>query len=209
MRVLQIFLVVGVDPLLLMIRSLHRLLHQMVLGNRSKIFLHFSVVEDLITSYLFELHGVQLVLLLLLLLHHFGLSNLHFSLEIDLVNLVLIQSLEVVWFDSVRSQHAHLSLRVLSHEIVVISELELVRLLLCPGLVLLNLPLFFLLGHDLIDVVRVDLVLRPRLIVLVLRLLQQVIEFQGLLVEQLVNCLIESLLRLLLADLLLAPIPLL
>lgn len=209
MRVLQIFLVVGVDPLLLMIRSLHRLLHQMVLGNRSKIFLHFSVVEDLITSYLFELHGVQLVLLLLLLLHHFGLSYLHFSLEINLVNLVLIQSLEVVWFDSMRSQHAHLSLRVLSHEIVVISELELVRLLLCPGLVLLNLPLFFLLGHDLIDVVRVDLVLRPRLIVLVLRLLQQVIEFQGLLVEQLVNCLIESLLRLLLADLLLAPIPLL
>jgi len=208
-RVLQIFLVVGVDPLLLMIRSLHCLLHQMVLGNRSKIFLHFSVVENLITSYLFELHGVQLVLLLLLLLHHFGLSDLHFSLEINLVNLVLIQSLKVVRFDSVWSQHAHLSLRVLSHEIVVISELELVRLLLCPGLVLLNLPLFFLLGHDLIDVVRVDLVLRPRLIVLVLRLLQQVIEFQGLLVEQLVNCLLESLLRLLLADLLLAPIPLL
>ena len=105
-----------------------------------------------------------------------------------------------------RGQHAHFSLRVFSHEIMIIGKLQLVLLELSPGLVHFNFPLFLLLRQDLIDVVRVLLVLRPGLIVLLLCLLEDLIEFERLLVEQIVHRLLQVLLLRLLGDLLLTPV---
>lgn len=132
MLVLHVLLVVRVDPLGLRVGSVHCLLHKVVLLDGPEISLHFSVVQYLLAALLLELHGVELVLLFLLVAHHFGLSYLHFALEINLIDLVLVQALEVVWFDAVRGEHAHLCLRILSHEIVIIGKLKLMVLLLVP-----------------------------------------------------------------------------
>ena len=194
MGVFHIFLVVGVNPFLFVISCLDSLLHQVVLSHTSEILLHFAIVEDLVSSYLFQLHRVQLVLLLLLLLHHFGLANLHFALQVNLVDLVLVQALEVVGFHAMGCQHADLGLRVLGHEIMVIGILELMLLELRPSLVHLQFPFLLLLSHDFVDVVRVDFVLCPRFIVVFLGLLQDLIEFQCLLIEQVVDSLLQLLL---------------
>ena len=195
MGVVHIFLVVGVNPLLLFVGGLCRLLHFVVLGHRSELPLHFAVIQDLVSSYLLELHSVELVLLLLLLPHHLSLSHLHFALKVDLVDLILVQALEVVWLHTMWGEHAHLGLRIFSHEIMVIGKLQFVFLELGPRLMHLDLPFLLLLCQDLIDIVGVDLVLRPSLIMLFLRLLQNVVEIQSLLIEQIVNRLLQFLLR--------------
>ena len=107
------------------------------------------------------------------------------------------------------SQHAHLSLRVLSHEIVVISEFQFMLFQLCPSLMLFDFPLFLFLSQYFVDIVRVLLVLPSSFIMLLLSLFQNIVEFQGLVIEQVVHRLFQSLLRLLLGNLLLAPISLL
>ena len=191
MRGLHILLVVRINPLLLVFICLYRLFHKVVLGHRSKISLHFAIVKDLVSSNFLELHGIQLILFLLLVFHHVGFADLHFALQIDLVNMVLIKALKVIWLHTVWRQHAHLSLRVLSHEIMIIGIFKLMLLELCPRIVHRDFPLLLLLGEDLIDVVGVDLVLRPRLIVVLLSLLQDLVEFQRLLVKEFVNGLLQ------------------
>lgn len=150
-------------------------------------------MKYLVSSYLLELHCIQLILFLLLLFHHVLFADLHFALQIDLVNMVLIKALEVIWLHAVWCQHAHLGLRILGHEIMIVCIFKLMLLELCPRIVHLDFPLPLLLGEDLIDVVGVDLVLRPRLIVVLLSLLQDLVEFQRLLVKEFVNGLLQLL----------------
>ena len=148
----------------------------------------------MLTPDLLQLHSIQLILLFLLFAHHFCLSDLHFALEVDLIDLVLVQSFEVVWLYAMWSQHAHLRLRILSHEIVVIGKIKLVLFLLVPQFALF-LFAFLLFGiQDVINIVGVNLVLFASFVVLILSLLQNVIEFNRLLVEQVVNVLLKLLL---------------
>ena len=70
-------------------------------------------------------------------------------------------------------------------------------------------PLLFLGREDLIDVVGVHLILSPCLVVLLLSHFKDVVEFNGLIIKKLVNCLFQCLLLRLLGDLLLTPILLL
>ena len=63
-----------------------------------------------------------------------------------------------------------------------------------PRIVLLHLPLLLLLSEHLVDIIRVDLILRSSFIVLLLRLLENLIEFERLLVKQIINRLFQCLL---------------
>ena len=108
-----------------------------------------------------------------------------------------------------RCKHTNFSLRVLSHEIVVIGKLQLMIILLSPRITLLLFFLTFLLGKDLVDILRIRLVLSSCFIVLFLGLLQNIVKFYCLLVEQRIDILFELLFGLLFGDLLLAPVLLL
>ena len=90
----------------------------------------------------------------------------------------------MIRLDSVRSKHAHFSLRVLSHEIMVIRVVDFMQLKLSPNLMRLLVPLHFLLSLNLIDIVGVHLVLPPLFIVVILRLLKNIIEIQSLLIKE-------------------------
>ena len=108
---------------------------------------------------------------------------MHFALEIDLINLVLVQSFEVVWLYTMGRKHAHLGCRILSHEIVVIGILKLVVFLLVPGIALQFFAFLLFSVLDVVDIVRVRLVLSAVFVVLVLGLRQNVVEFDSLLIE--------------------------
>ena len=71
-------------------------------------------------------------------------------------------------------------------------------LLLSPSIALLLFALSFFLGQDFVDVVGVDFVLSSSFIVLILRLFENLIKFESLLIEEGVNILLQLLLRLLL-----------
>lgn len=187
MRMLHILLVVRVDPLLFVVSCLRRLLHQVVLGHRAQLLFHLSVVQYLLPPNLLQLHRIQLILLLLLLTHHFRFTDLHFALQVDLIDLVLVQALEVVRFHAVWRQHAYFCLRVLSHEIMIICKLKLMMLLLSPSITLFLLTLSLFLSKNFIDVVCVQFILSSSLIVLFLGLFQNLVEFESLLIKECVD----------------------
>ena len=126
-----------------------------------------------------------------------------------IVFLLLVESLEVVGLHSVRSEHAHLSLRVLGHEVVVQSVVDFLLLEFLPSLVHLVISAFLLVHQGLVNSLTFLLVVEPLLVVLSLGLLEVVVEIDRLLVEQLVDFPLMVLLHLFLSDLLLTPVSLL
>ena len=147
----HVFLVIRVNPFLLLICGLECLHFSVLVLYLSVTSLHCSISQNLLSPLLLQLHGIQLVFLLLLLLHHVCLSDLLSSLISHLVDLALIEPFKVVGLDSMWSQHTDFCGWILSHEVMSHSELNLVGFLIGPLFVLGNLPLFLLLGHDLID----------------------------------------------------------
>lgn len=206
MSVLHFLFVVRIDPLLFMVGCLRCLFHKVVFCHWSQSLFHFPVVKNLLPSDFFKLSSVQLVFLLLLVFHHLGLSHLHLSLQIDLINLILIKSFEVVWLNTVGSKHADFSLWILSHEVMIIGELNFVFLLLGPCIPLLFFTLSLFLGQYLIDVISINFILSPRLIMLLLSLFQNIVELNGLLVEKSIDLLLECILFVFFSDLLFTPI---
>ena len=81
--------------------------------------------------------------------------------------------------------------------------------LLSPCISLLLFALALLLAKDLVDIVGVHLVLPSRFIVLFLCLLQNIVKFNSLLIEQRIDVLLELLFGLFFGDLLFAPVLLL
>ena len=90
------------------------------------VLFHLAVSKDLLSSEVLLLHGPESLLLLLCLSEHLGFLDLESSLVHHSSSLLGAESLEVVWLDSVWSEHRLLSLWVLSHEIVGQSKVLLV-----------------------------------------------------------------------------------
>lgn len=131
----HVFLVIWINPLLLLVSSLS-LLHFSVLNlGGSKVILHFSIIQNLCPSYFFQLHSIEFILIFFLKTHHSSFSQLLFSLEVNLIDLVLFKSFEMIWFNSMVSKHAHFSLWIFSHEIVIVSEFNFSFLLSGPFIV--------------------------------------------------------------------------
>ena len=145
-RMLHVFFVVGVDPFLFMISGLSCLLHEMVFSNWAKILLHFSIMQYLLPTNLLLLHCIELIFFFLLIPHHLSFTHLHLSLQINLIDLILIQPLEMIWLYTMWCKHAYFCLWVLSHEIMIICKLKLMVLLLGPCIALLLFALSFFLG---------------------------------------------------------------
>ena len=94
------------------------------LSDLSMLSLVLAVSKNLLAAEVLLLHGPEALLFLLRSLRHFCLFQLQVALEHNRVFLLLVESLEVVRFDTVRSKHGLFSLRVLSHEVVVIGVLD-------------------------------------------------------------------------------------
>jgi hypothetical protein len=121
---LSILLMIWVNPLLLFLVGLNSLSKHCLLSNTSKILFHGSIRNDLLSSNDLKLHGVHFVFISQLILHHLLLSYLHLSLEVNLINLSLIETLKMVWLNSMRSQHGYLSSWIFSHKVGVVCEIE-------------------------------------------------------------------------------------
>ena len=209
MSVLHVLLVVWVNPSAFLVSGLSSLQLSVLVLHTSMVLLKVSISQDLLTTNVFLLHGVSLILVYLLLLHEAGLLQLLGSLIVDVVDLTLIESLKVVWLDSVVSEHAHFSLRVLSHEVVGGGEGDLFLVEVSPIIVVVSISLSLLLGHLLVNFLCELLVVKPVLVVLTLSLSQNLVEVDGLLVELLVDESLVLFFVLLFPDLLFAPILLL
>ena len=123
----------------------------MLILNISMLSFHLSVSKNLLSSNCFLLHRIKLFFLLFLLFHHACFSNLLRSFKSDLVDLLLVEAFKVIWLDSVWGQHADLSLRIFSHEVVIGGVSNFVSLLICPLLVLSDFSFFFFLSEKLIN----------------------------------------------------------
>jgi hypothetical protein len=165
---LSIHLVVRINPLLLLDISLDSLGHEMVLSNSSLSFFEGSVSQDLLSPDDLELHGIHLVLIGFLVLHQLRLSHLLLPFEVDLVDLPLVEPFEMVWFHAMGSQHTHLCLGVLGHEIGVICLVDLNSLLIVPILMLEDFSVLLLLSQDSVDAICLLLILSPLTVVLTL-----------------------------------------
>lgn len=137
------------------------------------------------------------------------LLELVLSLIVNVVDLVLVEALEVVGLYAVGSEHAHFSLRVLCHEVVVVRVVDLVLVLSRPQIMLSLVPLLLFHGHELVDGLRVPLVFEASLIMVLLGLPEDAVEMERLLVKQLVDLLFVFLAHRLFSNLLFAPVLLL
>ena len=80
--------------------------------------------------------------------------------------MALVEALKVVWLYPVRCEHGDFCLGVLGHEVVIIREVHLGRLLLLPSLVLGYLHVLLLLGQLRVDILSVFLIVEPLLVVI-------------------------------------------
>ena len=116
---LDVSLVIWVHPLALLVWLLNGFLEiLMVLLNTSQVPLHSSIIQNLCSSLVLQLHCVELVFVSFLLLHDASLSNLLSSLKVNLVFLSLSEPLKVVWLDSVWGKLRNFSLLIFCHEIM-------------------------------------------------------------------------------------------
>ena len=168
-----------------------------------------AVSEHLLAAEVLLLHGPHALLIEELLLGHLGLTHLHLALVHDVSLLLGIHTLEVVGLDAVGGEHRLLRGGVLSHEVMVVSMINIsssLELLVCA---LRNITIPLLLRELHVSVLNRLLHVNAMLRVLVLRVSQELVEVQLLLV---VHVLRESrLLRkeLSLSDLLVDPVLLL
>lgn len=150
-----------------------------------------SVGEDLLAAQVFLLHGPETLLLLLGLLEHIHFFHLEGTLIHHGSRLFSIESLEVVWLDAVGGQHRLLCLRVLRHEVVIVSEFNIGALLQLLEVSGSAVSVALLLSHLRIGVLHCLLHVNAVLSVSLLRLLKQVVEVGRLVI---VGCLREFLL---------------
>jgi hypothetical protein len=150
---------VWVDPLFLLNLRLNGLRHEVVFGDTSLPLLEGSISQDLLSPDNLKLESVGLLLVLSLLLHQLLLPYLLLPFEVHLVDLSLIKPFEMVWLHSVRGKHAHLGLRILSHEIRRVCLVDFHLLLMLPNLMLEDFSLPLLLGQDSVDSIRLLLIL--------------------------------------------------
>ena len=136
-------------------------------------------------------------------------SHLHLSLIENSLSFLLVKALEMVWLDSVRSEHAHFGGRVLSHEISVVGVLDLSSFKLFAMGVLSSFSIFNFLHEHPVDVLGVLLVFESQSVVRRLSNCQHLVVLFGLLVVKEVNLLGHLGLLFLLGYLLLAPVLLL
>ena len=178
-------------------------------GDISQSTLVLAVGKNLLSAQVLLLLSPESLCVLLILLRHFSLTHLLWTLVHDCPRLLRVESLEVIGLDTVRSQHWLLSLWVLSHKVVIIGVINIgARLeLLVSSLGIVLVALLF--GHLGVGILHGLLHGGTCGWMLVLRLVKQVVEVQSLLI---VCVLIESLLvriELTLADLLVNPVLLL
>ena len=83
-----------------------------------------AIGQHLLSAKVFLLHGPHTLLICLLLFQNLRLAHLHFSLKHNCSFLLLVHSLEVIRLDAMGCKHRLLSRRVFSHEVVVISILN-------------------------------------------------------------------------------------
>jgi len=115
--------------------------------NRSQLFFHLEVINHLEASVVLSLHGPQAFLLLGHLALHLGFLALQVLLVFNLIDLVLAQSLEVVWLESVVCKHRLCCVELLSHEVVVVCVLLLVLAPPCEVLLFFVLAVALFLGE--------------------------------------------------------------
>ena len=104
MGMLFVKLMVRINPSGLLVNGLLGLSQHVALSNSPSIPLHLPIVEDLHSPLSLNLQAISLFLSHFLLGLKLHLSYLHGSLQENGVLLLLGESLEVVWLDSVRSE---------------------------------------------------------------------------------------------------------
>ena len=139
-----------------------------------------AVSKDLLSAKVLLLHGPLALLILLLLFHHVSLSQLHVPLIHHLVGLLSIEALKVVWDDTVSGEHALSGGWVLSHEVVVVGEVDISGSLQLLVVALCVVSVALLLGK--LHVGILDRLLHSDALggVLVLCILEHVVEVLGL-----------------------------
>ena len=183
MRGFSILLVIWVNPFLILISGLNGLSHLMILSNTSKTSFHCSISKNLLSSNSLKLHGIRFILIFLLLIHLLFFSHLLLSFQVNLINLALIESFEVIWLHSVWGQHTGFSGLIFGHEVVIICLFNLFCFLSGPQLVLCSLSISFLLRHILINIIIVLLVSSSLLIMILLSVFQVLVEQKGLFIK--------------------------
>ena len=191
MSMCHVLFMIWVKPFFLFVCSLHSLHLSMFILNLSVTSLHGSISQNLLSSLLFKLHSVELVLLVQLSFHHVCLSNLLSSLIPHLVNLSLVESFKVIWLDSVWSQHARFSGWVLRHKIMRLCKFYFMSFLVSPLFVLSNLPILLLLSHKLINSQCIRRILSSGSIMYRLCILQLLILMQSLLIKEIIDILLH------------------
>ena len=169
----------------------------------------FSVSKDLLASLLLSLHGQQFLSFFFVGLEHLTFSQLVLPLVHYRLLLCCIESLEMIWFNTMRGKARDFSGWVLSHEVVsfcealVVSSLHL--LLSQPSSILIS----FFLGNLRVGLFICNLHIPSCLIVLGLCLFEQLVEVLCLLVECIISGPFLLFVEFLLPNLLIRPISLL
>ena len=104
MGMLFVKLMVRIDPSGLLVNGLLSLSQHVALSYSPRIPFHLPIVKDLHSPLSLNLQAISLFLCQFLLSLKLHLSDLHGSLQKNGILLLLGESLEVVWLDSVRSE---------------------------------------------------------------------------------------------------------
>ena len=203
------FLIVWVGPFLVMFSLLLLLSGAVPHGNLASLLLHLAVVQHLLPAQLLLLQSPQALLLLLGVALHLGLANLLGALVQDRVLLLLVEALEVVGLHAVRGQHRLLRRRVLSHEVVVEREVDLVGAGLLARVEVGLVAVALLPRHLVVGVLVGDEHLLAHVRVVLLRVLQQLVVVRVQVMSVLLLLALSFLSGLLLGHLLFDPVLLL
>ena len=134
MCVFHILFMVRVNPFCIFVCFLIFLYRKMSFFNLSKSFFQSTIFKDLSSSNSFKLHSVQFVFICILLFHDSSFSYLLGTFKFDCINLLLVHTFKVIWFDSmsISSQHTGFSCLIFSHEIMIKSKFNFMLFLSCP-----------------------------------------------------------------------------
>lgn len=175
----------------------------------SELSLVLAVSKNLLAAEVLLLHGPEALLFFLCFLCHVCLFQLQVALEHHGVLLLLVESLEVVRFDTVRSEHGLFSLGILGHEIVVVGVVNIsagLQLLVVAGS---NVSVSLLLRHLGVRIFGCHLHGQTLISVHLLSLLKQVVEVLGLVVVGIIGEFLLLFVEVSLANLLIDPVALL
>ena len=135
MSMVNVFLVIWINPFCFGVSGLCVLNIVVFIHDTSSSTLKLSISNNLLATHWLQLHSVQLVLVVALFLHQRLLFDLLWSFKVNLILLFLIEAFEMIWLNSMVSKHANFSLRIFSHQIVIVSEFNFSFLLSGPSIV--------------------------------------------------------------------------